>query len=131
MKSRGCRKLKRGNAGVPTNVYKISVARFTCCVVPPAVIAVVPLLYCTTNAFKVQRKCGLELFSLTCVQDGTPSNTHRSIVRSCHTTNTLKHGHCYSVAATASKTYSVIQAHSSTSSSRKQKQKSSSWFLML
>ena len=62
MKSRGCRKLKRGNAGVPTNVYKISVARFTCCVVPPAVIAVVPLLYCTTNAFKVQRKCGLELF---------------------------------------------------------------------
>ena len=46
----------------------------------------------------------------------THTRTHRSTVRSCHKTNTLKYGFCYSVAAAASKASGVIQAHSSNSS---------------
>ena len=60
LKSRGCRKLKRGtHTGVPTYM---SVAGFTC------VVPLLLLLLCYAaastarmDAFEIQRKCGLQL----------------------------------------------------------------------
>ena len=51
LKSRGCRKLKRGNTGVPMCMGHREV-RFCC----TAAAAVVPLLYCA-DAFEILRKC--------------------------------------------------------------------------
>ena len=63
-----------------------------CCT---AAAAVVPLLYCA-DAFEIQRKCGLEL-SLVVFRMARPYNTHtrahRSTVRSCYKTMTLKYGY--------------------------------------
>ena len=99
LKSRGSHNLKRGTTGYPSYMS----ARFTG--------GVVRLLYCA-DAFEVQRKCWLEL-SLVVFRIARPHNTHTrthtSAVHSCHKTNILKCGDCYSVAATTSKAYGVIQ----------------------
>ena len=51
-----------------------------------------------------------------CVQDSTTyhahTHAHRSTVRSCHKTKTLRYGCCCIVAVTTSKAYGVIQVHS-------------------
>ena len=104
LKSLRCRRLKRWNTGAP--VF-ISLSRFA---------GAVPLLYCA-DAFEIQRKGRLELslvaFRMKCPHTAH-TGTHRSTVRGWLKTNTVKYGHCYTaVAATTSKAYGVIQAHSS------------------
>ena len=79
LKSRGCRKLKRGNKGVP--VY-MSVARF-------AGVVSLLLLY-RADAFEIQSKCGWEL-SLCSGWHAHVVRTHRSTVRSFHKLITLKY----------------------------------------
>ena len=81
-----------------------------------AAAAVVPLLYCA-DVLEIQSKCGLEL-SLVVFRMARHTRTHRSTVRSCHKMRALKYGYSCTVAATTSKARGVIQAHSSSNSSR-------------
>ena len=54
----------------------------------------------------------------------TPARTEETPVAAVRKTNTFEYGYCYSAAATASKAYGVLQAHSSSSSSSSSRQHS-------
>ena len=108
LKSGGCRKLKRGNTGVP--VY-MSVARFA------GVVPLLLLLYLCCPArmlLKFRASAGRNCLSRCSGWQAhiihTRTHAHRSTVRSCHEAKTLKYGHCYTVAATTSKAYGVTAA---------------------
>ena len=97
-------------------VYERCDVHWCCTAAAAAAAATVPLLYCA-DAFEIQRKGRLELslvaFRMKCPHTAH-TGTHRSTVRGWLKTNTVKYGHCYTaVAATTSKAYGVIQAHSS------------------
>ena len=93
LKSWGYRKLRRGSTGFP--VY-MSVSGFTG--VAPLLLLLLLLYRCCTacaDAFEIQSKRWLEL-SLVVFRMARPhiTHTHRSTVRSCHKTKTLKSGCC-------------------------------------
>ena len=64
LKSRGCRKLKRGNTDVPMYICLYEV-RWCCIAAAAAVLLYRCCKYCA-GVFEIQRKCGLESSSALC-----------------------------------------------------------------
>ena len=77
LRSRYCRKLKKGNTDVSISYVHERCDVHWCCTAAAA--AVVPLLYCA-DAFAIQRKSGLEL-SHVVFRMARPHNAHRHTQR--------------------------------------------------
>ena len=102
MKSRGCRKLKRGNTDVPMYICLYEV-RWCCIAAAAAVLLYRCCKYCA-GVFEIQRKCGLESSSALCsgwyghIRTLAYTRKHRSylsqkkalLYHGCHTVKSLR-----------------------------------------
>ena len=113
MKSRGCRKLKKGNTGVPPWYVDERCEVHLCCT---AAAALVPLAAVLRGCFRNSECVGWNCPHIVVFRMARPNNTftraHGSTVRSCHENNILHlevrlllYRGCHSSVA-----YDVIQA---------------------